>query len=176
MNRNILKSGHYYECNPWYDTLPQVIAETDYKTEIFPRAMTHREILDTYNIVPYTSYVDAAVACISALKDLKNDYKGRLVYFKENDVLYRFNAWRDGDGQLDVNVDEVNLDYKYDAEGGVVFSNGTSDTSDLTLKTFETLSLHAQVENLAIDFCEKWVDGKARAVIELRDKILEIMK
>lgn len=172
MNKNILKEGYYYECKPWYDTLPDEIAETYYKTEIFPKAMTHKEILETYKIIPYNSYFDAAFICISALKDLKNDYKGRSVYFKENDVLYRFNAWRGDGGQLRVNVDEVDLDGEYDAGSGVLFSNGISDTSDLTLKPSETLSLRA--ENLAIDFCEKWADGKARAVIELRDKILEL--
>ena len=32
----------------------------------------------------------------------------------------------------------------------------------------------AEIENLAIDFCEKWCDGKARAVFELRDLIVKL--
>ncbi len=71
----------------------------------------------------------------------------------------------------------VRLDGGWYAGRGWVFlaeplESNASDT--LSLEPSDTLNLSA--ENLAIDFCEKWVDGKARAVIELRDKILELIK
>jgi len=37
----------------------------------------------------------------------------------------RFNAWRNDDGQLNVNVNKVDLSNKYDAGNGVCFRNSS---------------------------------------------------
>lgn len=129
-NKSLLKSGYYYETKPWYDDCPDKLPVPEFKTEIFPRAMTHREILDTYKITPYASYAEAAAVVLALIPALTNDYKGRLVYFKEGGTLYRFSAWRYDDGQLDLYVFEPDLDDGWGAEYGVCFGNGTLDASN----------------------------------------------
>lgn len=129
-NKSLLKSGYYYETKPWYETCPEELPVPEFKTEIFPRTMTHREILDTYKVTPYASYAEAAAVVLALISALTNDYKGRLVYFKEGGTLYRFVAWRDDVGQLRVSVFETDLDDEWYAEHGVCFSNGTLDTCD----------------------------------------------
>lgn len=129
MNKSKLKEGYYYEEKPWYDTLPDTIASPEpFTTVIFEKDMTHDEILKEYNIVPYNSYMDAAIICLSIIPDLKNDYKGRIIYFKENDVLYRFYAWRFDSGELNVNIFEVDRGDGGSASYGACFSD------DLTLE------------------------------------------
>lgn len=124
MNKSKLKEGYYYEEKPWYDTLPDTIASPQpFTTVIFEKEMTHDQILKEYKIIPYNSYMDAAIIYLSILPDLKNDYEGRIIYFKENDVSYRFRAWRDDGGQFDVSVYEVRRGYKYYAGDGACFSN-----------------------------------------------------
>lgn len=121
------KGSYYYEERDWYENCPAQLPQAPiFKVEVFPRIMSHREILDTYKVVPYASYAEAASVVISIIPDLK--YPSRIVYFKEDGVLYRFDAWRRDGGQLVVDVYEVRLGFKYVAEYGVCFSNSTSDT------------------------------------------------
>lgn len=140
IKKSVLKEkiSYYYESREWYDTAPDTLPVPEYTTEIFPRVMTHTEILKEYNITPYNSYQEAAAVCASVISDLKSNYRGRIVYFKENGILYRFLAWRFDDGWLDVYVREVYLDDRFDAESGVCFSNGNLDTSD-SLDTDDTI-------------------------------------
>lgn len=149
------EEGSYYnEEKDWYkncpDTLPTI---PPVKVEIFPRVMSHREILNTYKIVPYSSYAEAAAALIPLIPDLK--LPSRIVYFKEDNVLFRFHAWRDDDGQLRVNVNEVNLGRRCGAEDGVAFSNSTSDPSN-SLDT--DVSLELRVKKL-----ENWMEKMSNA-------------
>lgn len=131
MNKSKLKEGYYYEEKEWYDACPDDLPNAPkYQIEIFPKVMTHKEILETYKIVPYSSYREAAAVVVSIIPTLKNDFKSRLVYFKENEVLYRFSAWRRGGGRLYLYVREVELGNEYGAGSGACFlSNSTSDTS-----------------------------------------------
>lgn len=57
----------------------------------------------------------------------------------------------------------------------LVVPHGTSTLSNDPISLSPSVSLNSfeKADNLAMDFCEKWCDGKARAVKELRDKILE---
>ena len=88
-----------------------------------------------------------------------------------------FNVAQDGDA-LWLYGNYGDDDYFCRASNIFVFCLRKSTSDSDTQSSLESLpfDLRAKAENLAIDFCEKWVDGKARAVIELRDKILEIMK
>lgn len=138
------KRSYYYEEKAWYESCPDTLPKVpEFKTEIFPRAMTHQEILDTYKIIPYSSYAEAAAVVVSIIPDLK--WPSRIVYFKENEVLYRFDAWRDDDGQLGVNVGRVHLGREYAAEYGVAFSNSPSDTLD-SLSSLDSLELSRAIE------------------------------
>ena len=128
------KNSYYWEAKPWYDKLPATLPKVSFKTEISPKAMTHREILDTYKIVPYISYIEAFAVCAAIIPTLKNDWRSRIVYFKEDDVLYRLSAFRSDDGQLDVRVREVRLDDGCGPVDGVCFGNST-----LKPKTSSTL-------------------------------------
>lgn len=114
--------SYYYEQNDWYKNCPDELPYIpDTKVEIFPNAMTHREILETYKIKPYASYAEAAAALVPLIADLK--YPSRIVYFEEDGKLYRLFAWRYDDGLLGVHAEGVDLRRECDAESGVCFSN-----------------------------------------------------
>lgn len=148
------KGSYYYEEKGWYESCPDILPVISPITiEILPRSMYHREILKEYNITPYSSYAEAAAVLVSLIPDLK--YPSRLVYFTENEVLYRFRAWRGDGGQLDVDVFEVDLDDECGAGRGVCFSNGLSDTLE-TLGSLDSLELsHSQKVEEAIKLCKK---------------------
>lgn len=144
-NKKILKGGYYWEVYPFYDSIPEELPKIKYQTEIFSKSLSHRQILKKYNIVPYETVAEAAAVVLDLIPTLKNDYKSRLVYFKQDAVLYRFDAWRDDDGQLNVDVFKVLLDSKYDAENGVCFS--ATDTLKLeTSSSLETLTLESAIK------------------------------
>lgn len=143
-NKSILKSGYYYEALPWYDKCSETLPKVEFKTEIFSRYITHKEILKEYNITPYGSYNDAAKIVVSLIDSLKSS-EWRIVYFKEDDVLYRFSAFRGGDSQLDFHVDKVDPDNKWDSGYGVCFGY-PSDTQNQTLSPSESLTLATAVE------------------------------
>lgn len=127
--KQILKSkikengSYYYECKPWYDKTPSKLPKPIYQTEIFPRMMSHAEILKTYAIAPYSSYTEALAVVADLIPTLTNDWKGRFVYFKEDDVPYCFRAWRLGDGRLRVYVNSVDLGNKWRVGYGVCFQD-----------------------------------------------------
>lgn len=135
-----LKENYYYESKPWYDTMPNKLPIVDYTTVIFPRTMSHREILKEYNIEPYTVQEAFSVAADLVKKLKNNDW--RLVYFTDNDTLYRFDAWRDVVGQLRVGVNEVGLDGGYGAGGGACLrSKSLSSSPSVSLASGLSVSL-----------------------------------
>lgn len=141
------KGSYYYEVKPWYDKAPKKLPKPTYKTEIFTEVISHSKILKTYAIEPYSSYAEALAVVADLIPTLKNDWKGRLVYFKENDVLYRWNAFRYDDGQLNVYVRRVNPDNEWNAGNGVCFqATKPSNTSDLNLGNLDSLDLSAAIE------------------------------
>lgn len=130
----LLKQGYYHECEPFFDKLSDEIEVIESRVEIFPKTMTHREILETYKIEPYT-LEQATGILLGILDDLK--YPSRLIYFKDNDVLYCFNAYRRDGGGLRAFVYETLLDSRCYAGYGVCLSNKplntqSSDTSTLS--------------------------------------------
>lgn len=160
-------NGYYYEQKPWHETLPDMLDVPEFKTEIFPKPMTHTEILETYKIIPYASYALAAGVIASIIPDLKNSDKGRIVYFKENDVLYRFDAFRDDDGGLDWRVNEVVLGRGWDAGCGACFGNSPSDSEPSDSSILGSFVPHAPKIIKEYCYCEKceqfykeWVENK----------------
>lgn len=142
--KSLLKEGYYYESKAWYDTIPQELTVPSYQTEIFPKAMTHQEIIDTYHIEPYKNIQDAFAVAADCIPTLLNDYKGRLVYFMDGDTRYRLNVYRDSGGELGVGVYGLDLGLEWNAGDGVLFSNETQilkadDT--LALNSFEPLTI-----------------------------------
>lgn len=143
LNKSVLKSGYYYEVKSWYNACPETLPKVKYQTEIFTRYITHAEILKEYNITPYNSYNEAAAVVASLVEDLKpNDW--RIVYFKEDEVLYRFHAFRDDDSQLNFSVYEVDLGSLFGPGHGVCFGY-PSDTS-ASLSPSETFTLDWAME------------------------------
>lgn len=141
-----LKENYYYEYTDLYAHLPDKLEVPEYKTEIFTEAITHREILKKYNIAPYTVEQAFAVAA-DCIKDLKNDFKGRFIYFKNGDALCRLFVWRDDDGRLDVRVYEVCLDGRCgDGSDWVFLADVTNVTLDNTLESSDTLSLDRAIQ------------------------------
>lgn len=140
-----LKECYYWECEDFYDKLPSKIEVPEYRTEIFQKTMTHNEILKEYNIVPYTMEQAFGVT-IDIIPTLKPDWKGRLIYFKENEILYRLNAFRSGDGQLKVYVYEVDDSDEWGAGSGACLSNKPLESQSSDTLTLESLKL--EVENL----------------------------
>lgn len=146
------KGSYYYECKDFYGACPNTLPIIPpARVEIFPRTMTHAEILKEYKIIPYNSYAEAVAALIPLIPDLK--LPSRIVYFKEDEILFRFHAWRFGGGQLSVYVDEVFLDREYDAERGVVFSNGHLDA--LSNSSLDSLSLPKELIINGITYIQK---------------------
>ncbi len=150
LNKKVLKENYYYEEIPIYDKLPTKLPKVPkYEVKIFPKTMSHREILKEYNIKPYEDFKTAASAVADIILTLKNDYKSRIVYFNYENTLYRFYAWRNDAGQLRVFVCGVNLGLKYVAEDGVAFSNGPLETSPIdTLKLSDFDALEKRVKTL----------------------------
>ncbi len=143
--------SYYYEERPWYDDCPDTLPKTpDFKTEILPRAMKHKEILDTYKIVPYASYAEAASVVASIIPELK--WPSRIAYFKEKGILFRFNAWRDGGGQLYVRVRKVDLSNGFGAGDGVCFSNSYSESLPESLGSLDSSML---MLSRAIEICKE---------------------
>ncbi len=96
----------------------------------FKQSMTHSQILEegeAQGVKRVYTYTEAKSLIREAILQGEVDAVGKAViaYFKVagNDTLYRFDAWRGGDGSLDVNVNEVDLGSKYDSGDGVCFSN-----------------------------------------------------
>lgn len=139
MNKSKLKEGYYYEEKPFYDSLPDTLESPEYTTEIFSKAMTHQEILDTYKIKPYTLQQAAGVT-VKVMQTLNNS-QYRVIYFEDNGVLFRFGAWRLGGGQLRVYVCEVGRGYEFCAGYGACFSNDSLEPKTETLEPLETLDL-----------------------------------
>lgn len=140
IQKSLLKEDYYYEEKPWYDTLPETLSVPNYQTEIFTETMSHKEILDTYNIESYKNIQDAFAVAADCIKTLKNDYNGRIVYFMDGDTRCRLGVCRDSDGRLEVGIRRVSPGGRWSAGSGVLYSAETliplkSDT--LALKPFD---------------------------------------
>jgi len=155
-NKQKLKEGYYWECSDFFDKLPENIEVPEYQTEIFTEIISHNEILKKYNIIPYT--LEQAVGVVlDIIPTLKNDYKGRLVYFEYEGTKYRFVAFRDVDGRLFVFVYRCGPGNEWYAGNGASFSNRTLETKPLTPSSSDTLTLHptnTEIQN-AISICKK---------------------
>lgn len=145
INKNVLKekNGYYYEFRPFYDSLPSKLTVPEYRTAIFPKKMTHREIMETYRIMPYSSVEDAFAVIADCIPTLKNDYKGRIAYFNDKDgTPCRLDVWRGDDGRLGLGVDEVGPGGEWSAGGGVLSSNNeTGNLGTVDPLSSETLTL-----------------------------------
>lgn len=96
----------------------------------FLKQLSHRAVLDEGEkqmIKKVYSFTEAKEIIRTAIFAGDVDQKGTgvFVYFKVagNDTLYRWHAFRYGDGQLDVNVFGVDLAYEWRAGYGVCFGN-----------------------------------------------------
>lgn len=144
LKKSILKSGYYWELKPWYDSCPDELPVAEYKTEIFTDYLTHKEILKKYNITPYDSYAQAASVAVSLADTLKRG-EYRIIYFKEDEVLYRFGAFYYDDSRLDFHVRKVGPSSGYDPGDGVCFGY-PSDTQPLTLSDSDNLTLESAIK------------------------------
>jgi len=111
-------------------TIPGMASELILAIYRFLKAITHSQILDegeAKGIKHVGTYLEALATVKAAILAGEVDEKntGVIAYFKVagNDQLFRFLAWRFGDGQLSVNVHKVALSNEYDAGDGVCFSN-----------------------------------------------------
>lgn len=179
INKSVLKEGYYHELLLWYDSLPEKLPTVAFVTEILPNTMTNKEILKKYKIVPYTSYEQAAGVCATVIPELTNNYKSRIVYFQENEVLYCFRAWRVGDGQLRVSVGRVDLSDDFGAGRGVCFSNSISGTSNSFLDFSDSMELETMIEltKTQTKYLEafEWLVGSRGSRAEGRSTLLAVV-
>jgi len=102
----------------------------------------------------------------------------RIIFLTETKVEIPLKLYcsRRPDGKLYLNVDEVYYDSVLRDTGNAWFSSNENLEHVIELVTLDNSTPFGKAENIAIDFCDKWCDGKARAVIELRDMITNGMK
>lgn len=145
INKNKLKECYYWEYTDLYDKLPAKLEVPDYEHEIFPKTMTHKEILETYNIAPYT-VEQAFGAALSIIPELQNDWKSKLIYFMNGTTLCRLIMYRGDDGRLGVNVNRVDLGREWHAGNGTLFSKSfiPSETSPLETSTLKHFCPHCE--------------------------------
>lgn len=141
IKKSVLKENWYYEYDDIYDSLPEELSVPEYKTEIFNKTISHRDILSTYKVEPYESVGQAFAVAADIIPTLKNDCKGRLVYFKRSGELCRLRVWRNGDGVLRVGVGKVGLGDEWDAGDGVSLSTKSLENSENALGSLDKLTL-----------------------------------
>ncbi len=146
VQKSKIKEGYYWEYESLYDSLPKTLTVPEYKTEIFEKPITNKKIIEKYKIVPYTIEQAFAVA-IDCIPTLKNNYKGRIIYFKNGDTLCGLYVYCFDDGLLGAGVDELGLDGEWDAGNGTIFSNtlNTLDSSPLDSESLMTLETAIQM-------------------------------
>lgn len=148
IKKSVLKENYYYEFKPFYDTLPDELAVPSYRTELFPKAMTNKEILETYNIIPSKNIEGAFAMIADCIPTLKNDYKSRIAYFiDEQGIPCRLDVWRGGYGGLFLYVFEVFPDGGRGAGDGVLVSNETETLSTDDTLSSDTLALTDETKN-----------------------------
>ncbi len=98
----------------------------------FIKTLTHQQILDEAErtkIKKVYTWFEALFIIRTVILAGEVDKKGKgcIVYFTfkvdDKEILYRFSAYRNDDGQLDVDVNEVDLGNECVADYGVCFSN-----------------------------------------------------
>jgi len=123
----------YIDRDLWYyfngKTIPGFIEDLVSVIYRFTVNLTHRQILDeaeSTGIKKVYTYLEGLLIIRQAILDGEVDKKGTgiLVYFEVEgiDSLYRFDAFRNGGGRLDVSVRGVSLGIEGDAGGGACFS------------------------------------------------------
>lgn len=128
----IKKPTPYVDNNIWSWFLGKIIpgfknfSSTIYR---FLQNLTHRQILaeaEKTGVKKIYSYFEAlSVICEVVLNgEVDEKGKGIMVYFQVEGInkQYRFRAYRDDGGQLDLYVCEVILDNEWPARGGACFS------------------------------------------------------
>ena len=125
---------------PWIDddivgwfanqTMPAIDQPFDSAIYRFNNIITNGSILDEAEktgVKKIYTYTESLKIALKGVLSGEVDEKGTGItaYFQVhgNDSLFRFTAWRLGDGRLDVGVDEVSLVSKCDAGDGACFSN-----------------------------------------------------
>ena len=115
-------------------TVPGVMRKITTVVYRFLSQLSHQQILEeaeNLGIKRIYSYLEALhiIRKIIFLGEVDQKGTGIFVYFNfkidEKDVLYRFNAFRNDDGKLNLNVNKVNLDNEYNAGDGACFRNNT---------------------------------------------------
>jgi len=116
----------------WFknQTMPAIDKPFESAIYRFNNDVTHRSILDEAEkkgVKKIYTYTEALKIVLQGVMSGEVDKKGTgiIAYLKVDgdDQLYRFNAWRYGDGQLLVDVYEVSLGYECGAGSGACFSN-----------------------------------------------------
>lgn len=153
IKKSVLKENYYYEFKPLYDTLPEKLTVPSYHTEILPKNMTHKEILETYHITPSKNIETAFAMIADCIPTLKNDYKARIAYFlDENGIPCRLDVWRDDDGELYLDVFKVYPGNERDAGDGVLVSENMvqSENEENNIKREECFEITCKRCGLSI--------------------------
>ena len=121
----------YFDDDMWKYFKDKVVPATEeFESNIyrFKQVITHQQILDegeAKNVKEIYEYSEAKSIIREAILNGEVDKIGTgvIAYFKieGNDTLYRFDTWRRVDGRFDVYVEEVDLNFEYDAGSGVCF-------------------------------------------------------
>lgn len=145
IKKSLLKSGYYWEYKDFYDSLPSELAVPKYQTEVFTETITNKQILETYKIKPFSIEEAFAVVADYSEKIKKGEWK--IIYFKDGTTTCRLLVYRHSDGRLEVYINEVNLDRKWGAGNGVLFSNETLESDNsLSLDNSESLTLESAIK------------------------------
>lgn len=174
INKSILKTNYYWEFKPFYDSLPDQlpIPTNYYETTTTKERTTEKEMIQGKKLLTKIEAFGLLAYLCKEEKLSKETYK--IGFFTDdNGVPCEFYAYLNSGVEFYLNVRKVDESFEWDAGDGFFLSNGDLETKNQTLSPSETLTLES-AENLAIEFCEKWVDGKARAMVELRDMIMKL--
>ena len=122
-----------YDIWNWFPDFQEGHKAFESNSFTFIKNITNANILkegERLSLKTVHAYTEASSIIIQAILDGEVDKVGtwKITYFEAKNkegktVLYRFNACRDGDGQLNVLVDEVDPGFKWGAGDGVYFSN-----------------------------------------------------
>lgn len=147
IKKSLLKSAYYWEFKSLYDTLPEELTVPEYQEHIFTETMTNKEIMEKWEKEPFTPEQAFAVAADYSQKIKKGQW--RIVYFRDKEGLpCRLNVWRDGGGQLSLNVDEVNPGREWGAGDGTLVRNENSASLPLDADTLSLENLDARLKKL----------------------------
>jgi hypothetical protein len=151
-NWNVDDGGEY---NP---NVKEKIMEINFK---FSDVFTDKDVVTQQQIIDWVT-------------ENKDKIKNEITFFlvkNSNGTRFVVVVYVRGD-ELKVRMDE--FEHVYVWSGSNLHRVFTADTVTPKTPTLSHSDSLKKVEDLAIEFCVKWCDSKAQAVIELRDKILEL--